>query len=81
MTATEYLRQAQSLYESANFGHSLQRAVDGLAEFPDDASLTLLAGRCALELGLEDAQTRLERAVALAPQDSAALARAGFVLA
>lgn len=61
--------QAQAFYNAGNFARAREAALRGLERQPDDVELLRLAGKCSLELGLDDATAYLQRAVSLRPDD------------
>lgn len=61
--------EAQASYDAGAFQRAREAALAGLAERPGDPVLLRLAGRTAMELGLDDAVAHLERAVAVDEAD------------
>ena len=67
--ADDAFRQAQGYYDRGNWRRCRELALQGLDERPDDVRFLRLAGRCSLELDLDDAAAYLRRVVTLAPDD------------
>lgn len=66
----ELADRAQDAFASADFQASYHFAVEGLNGSADDPGLLAIAGRAALELGLDEATTYLGRLVELTPADA-----------
>jgi tetratricopeptide (TPR) repeat protein len=68
-------------YDAAEYEQSLETALAGLNQAPDDVELLVLAGRAGLELDASDAVEHLRRATELAPDDATAWHHYGEALA
>lgn len=66
------------LFEAARLQEAHDAAVAGLGDAPDDAELLSVAGRSALELGLDDAVTHLTALTRSRPDDPDAWRDLGF---
>lgn len=77
----EARRQARLMLDAAEYERSLEIALEGLREAPDDVELLVLAGRAGVELDSEDAVEHLRRATDLAPDDAGAWHQYGEALA
>lgn len=64
--------RAQDAFAAEEFKDSYRFALEGLSDHADDPRLLALAGRAALELGLDEAVTYLGRLVEQTPADAAA---------
>lgn len=71
-TMVELAHQAQGAFASEDFQESYCLALAGLTDQADDPGLLAVAGRAALELGLEEATTYLGRLVKQTPGDATA---------
>jgi Flp pilus assembly protein TadD len=69
------------MLDAAEYERSLEIALEGLREAPDDVELLVLAGRAGVELDAEDAVEHLRRATELAPEDASAWHQYGEALA
>jgi Flp pilus assembly protein TadD len=69
---TEVTYQAQDAFAAENYKESFRLAVEGMAVRGTDPGMLAIAGRAALELGLDEATTYLEKLVELVPADPAA---------
>jgi Flp pilus assembly protein TadD len=65
-------QRAGDAFDSADYQASYLLALDGLRDDPEHAGLLGLAGRAAMELGLDDAASYLGRLVAQVPHDASA---------
>lgn len=81
MTDADARTRARAYFDAAEYGQSLETALAGLNDAPDDVELLLLAGRAGVELDSEDATGHLRRATELAPQDASAWHHYGEALA
>jgi Flp pilus assembly protein TadD len=77
----EARRQARVMLDAAEYERSLEIALEGLREAPDDVELLVLAGRAGVELDAEDAVDHLRRATDLAPAHAGAWHQYGEALA
>jgi tetratricopeptide (TPR) repeat protein len=68
----ELTDRAQDAYIAADFQESYRLALEGLDGRPDDPDLLAIAGRAALELGLDEAVTYLGKLVELTSADASA---------
>jgi Flp pilus assembly protein TadD len=68
----ELAHRAQDAFAAAEFKESYRLAVDGLRERGDQPALLAIAGRAALELGLDEATIYLGRLVEQTPADTTA---------
>lgn len=73
--------QARVMFDGADYERSLEIAMRGLADAPDDVDLLVLAGRAGVELDAPDAVEHLRRATELAPGDAGAWHHYGEALA
>lgn len=64
--------RAQDAFAAEEFKESYRLALEGLNDHADDPGLLAIAGRAALELGLDEAVTYLGRLVELTPADATA---------
>jgi tetratricopeptide (TPR) repeat protein len=71
-STVELAHQAEDAFAAAEFKESYRLAVDGLKEAGDQSALLAIAGRSALELGLDEAVTYLGRLVEQTPADTTA---------
>lgn len=71
-STAEPAHQAEGAFAAAEFKESYRLAVDGLKELGDQPALLAIAGRSALELGLDEAATYLGRLVEQTPDDPTA---------
>ena len=78
--ADEASHQAQTYFDAGDFRRCREVALRSLKAQPDDVGLLRLAGRCSLELELDDATEYLRQAVKLAPDDVAAWQDLGTAL-
>ena len=72
VSMVEFACRAQDAFDAADFRQSYLLARDGLNDRAEHPSLLAIAGRAALELGLDEATTYLGRLVELAPADATA---------
>ena len=68
----ELAHRAADAFAASNFQASYRLASDGLRDHPEDPGLLALAGRAALELGLDDATAHLSKLAELSPDNAAA---------
>jgi tetratricopeptide (TPR) repeat protein len=78
--AEEPSHQAQAYFDAGDFPRCRELALRSLATQPDDVRFLRLAGRCSLELELDDATDYLRQVVKLAPDDSTAWQDLGTAL-
>lgn len=78
--ADESRNQAQAFFDAGDFRRCRELALRGLEAQPDDIRLLRLAGRCSLELDLDDATEYLRQVVKLVPDDFAAWGDLGTAL-
>lgn len=71
-------QQAEDAFAAADFKESYRLAADCLREHGDDPGLLAVAGRAALELGIDEAATYLGRLVELTPADAIAWRNLGL---
>jgi Flp pilus assembly protein TadD len=68
----ELAHRAEDAFAAEDFKESHRLAVEGLNDHADDPGLLAIAGRAALELGLDEATTYLGRLVEQTPADATA---------
>src|ERR1700722_1603126 len=68
----EFACQAQDAFDAADFGESYRLALEGLNGRADHPGLLAIAGRAAMELGLDEATIYLGRLVEQTPADATA---------
>jgi Flp pilus assembly protein TadD len=71
-STVELAHRAEDAFAAAEFKESYRLAVEGLEELGDHPGLLAIAGRAALELGLDEATTYLGRLVEQTPADATA---------